>query len=68
MDIRVDENTRIADVMKIDRNIATVFIQYGMLCFSCPHASMETLAQAAPEHGIDTTVLVNALNDYLASK
>ncbi len=64
----VNKNMKVADVMKLDSNLAQVFIRFGMLCYSCPFASQETIEQAAPEHGIDTDELVKALNEYLENK
>ena len=34
----------IASVMKLDPEVAPVFMSYGMHCLYCPHASAESIA------------------------
>ena len=58
----------IAEVMRMDPEVAPVFMSYGMHCLYCPHASLESIAEASLVHGIDATVLVAALNEYFADK
>ena len=58
----------IASVMKLDPEVAPVFMSYGMHCLYCPHASAESLAEASRVHGIDVNELVKALNTYFDSK
>jgi len=40
----------------------------GMHCVGCPAAQGESLEEAAEVHGIDVDELVDALNDYLATR
>lgn len=58
----------IASVMKLDPEVAPVFMSYGMHCLYCPHASAESLAEASLVHGIDVNALVKALNEYFDGK
>ena len=64
----VDETMSIATVMKQDPEAAPVFMSYGVHCLYCPHASAESIEQAAMVHGVDADALVKALNEYFASK
>ncbi|MED9820822.1 MAG: DUF1858 domain-containing protein [Christensenellales bacterium] len=64
----ITANMSIADVMKLDPEVAPVFMSYGMHCLYCPHASAESLAEASLVHGIDVNDLVKALNAYFDAK
>ena len=37
----------IAEVMRMDPEVAPVFMSYGMHCLYCPHASLESIAEAS---------------------
>ena len=58
----------IAEVMRMDPEVAPVFMSYGMHCLYCPHSSLESIAEASLVHGIDAAALVAALNEYFADK
>ena len=58
----------IASVMRMDPEVAPVFMSYGMHCLYCPHASAESIAEASLVHGIDANELVKALNTYFEAK
>jgi hybrid cluster-associated redox disulfide protein len=57
----------IGEVLKMDRGTASVFMEHGMHCLGCPHATAESLEDAGMVHGIDVDALVDNLNAYLAS-
>jgi hybrid cluster-associated redox disulfide protein len=57
----------IAEVLKMDRGTASVFVEHGMHCLGCPHATAESLEEAGMAHGIDVDVLVDNLNAFLAA-
>ena len=58
----------IASVMRLDPEVAPVFMSFGMHCLYCPHASAESLADASLVHGVDVNELVKALNAYFDGK
>ena len=58
----------IASVMRLDPEVAPVFMSFGMHCLYCPHASAESLAEASLVHGIDVNDLIKALNAYFDGK
>lgn len=58
------QNT-IAEVLKMNRDTARVFMAHGMHCLACPHATAETLEQACGAHGADVDGLVRALNEVV---
>lgn len=64
----VDKQMSIGQVLKLDRGTATIFMQFGMHCLGCPHATAESLEMACAAHGADADELVNQLNAYLDGK
>ena len=61
----VNKDMTIAEVLKLDRGTAPIFMEFGMHCLGCPHATGESLEQAGMAHGIDVGQLVEKLNDFL---
>ena len=43
----VNKNMAISEVLKLDSTTASVFMQFGMTCLSCPFATSESLEQAS---------------------
>ena len=64
----VNKEMSIMQVLQINRNTAPIFMQFGMHCLGCPHATAESIADASAVHGIDADELVKRLNEYLAKK
>ncbi len=62
----ITKTNTIADVLRADRGTAKIFMDHGMHCLSCPHATSETLEQACAAHGESADHLVTTLNEYLA--
>lgn len=65
---QVSKDMIIYDILQIDANLAPVLMAAGMHCIGCPSAQGESLEEAAMVHGLDADELVNALNEYLATK
>ena len=65
---QISKDMVIADLIKVDPNIATVLMRSGMHCVGCPSAQAETLAEAAVVHGFDADVLEKQINDFLAQQ
>ena len=64
----INKKMCIKQVMDMDRNAAPIFMQFGMHCLFCPHASLEGIAQASAVPGVDADELVAKLNEYFAAK
>ena len=64
----VTKQMSIGEILKMDRNTAPIFMEFGMHCLGCPHATAESLADACAAHGADVNRLVEKLNAYFASK
>lgn len=64
----VNSTMSIGEVLNIDRGTARIFMQNGMHCLGCPHATAESIEDACAAHGADSTQLIQQLNEYLADK
>lgn len=65
---KVTPDMIIADVLRLDRGTAPIFLSNGMHCLGCPSSSGESIEDACAIHGIDADKLVKELNEYLESK
>ncbi len=64
----VNKQMSIGEVLNLDRGTARIFINHGMHCLGCPHATAESLEDACAVHGADADALVEKLNEHLADK
>ena len=64
----VNKKMSISEVLQLDHGTAAIFINFGMHCLGCPHATAEAIEDACAAHGTDPDQLVEKLNEYLASK
>jgi len=55
----------IGQALEINRDLAGVFMAFGMHCLGCPHATAESIQDACAVHGADPDALVEKLNAYL---
>jgi len=65
---QVTKEMIIGDIIRLDQGTIPVLMASGMHCVGCPSAQGESLEEAAEVHGIDVDELVDALNDYLATR
>lgn len=61
----VNKQMSIGEVLRLDRGTARIFMEFGMHCLGCPHATAESISDACAAHGSDPDVLVEKLNAYL---
>ena len=64
----VNKKMSIYEVLNMDRGTARIFMEFGMHCLGCPHATAEPIVDACAAHGTDADKLVENLNAYLADK
>lgn len=64
----VTKQMSIGQVLNMDRETARIFMEFGMHCLGCPHATAEPIADACAAHGSDADKLVEKLNEYFAQK
>ena len=65
---QVNKSTMIGELLQIDQNIAPILLNIGMHCLGCPSSQMETIEEAAMVHGIDSDLLVEKINAFLAAQ
>ena len=61
----VTKDMSIGEVLRMNRGTARIFMEFGMHCLGCPHATAESIADACAAHGSDPDALVQKLNEYL---
>ena len=64
----INKQMSIGEVLRIDRNVAPIFTEFGMHCLGCPHATAESIELACAAHGTDADALVAKLNEYFEAK
>ncbi len=64
----ITKDSKIGEILDAHRDCSKFFLAMGMHCLGCPSARSESVAQACAVHGVDCDSLVNAINEYLASK
>ena len=64
----VTKTMTIAEALQLDRNLARIFMSYGMHCLGCPHATGESIELAGKVHGVDVDAMVSDLNEYLSQQ
>lgn len=61
--VEINKDMTIAEVLNYVQDAGTIFLGFGMHCFACPSAQMETVEQAAMVHDIDLDLLLKKLNN-----
>jgi len=61
----VTKQMSIGEVLRLNRETAPIFMQFGMHCLGCPHATAESIEDACAVHGVEADELVKALNEFL---
>lgn len=62
----ITKDTKIGEVLDMNRETGKFFLEMGMHCLGCPSARGESVAQACMVHGVDCDELVKKINDFLA--
>lgn len=61
----ITKDMRIAQVLKLDKSLADVFMGFGMFCIFCHLGEEETIEEACQVHEIDEDLLLSKLNETL---
>ena len=61
----ITKQMSIGEVLRLDRGTAPIFMEFGMHCLGCPHATAESLEDACAVHGTNADELVDQLNAYI---
>jgi len=67
MALQVSKTMTIGELIQTAPQVAPILMEIGMHCLGCPSAQMESLEEAAMVHGIDSDLLVEKINAYLAA-
>ena len=62
----IDKKMSIGQVLTINRGTAKIFMEFGMHCLGCPHATAESIEDACAVHGANADELVHQLNEFFA--
>ena len=62
---KISKDTTIGELLQIYPDAAPILMEIGMHCLGCPSAQMESLAEAAMVHGLDSDLLVEKINAYM---
>ena len=63
--MKITKDTIIADVLKLDADLAPFFLEIVMHCLGCPSATSETIEEACDVHGADCELLLEKINNFL---
>ena len=64
--MEVKKEMSIREVLMLNPGTARIFMEFGMHCLGCPHATTESLEDACAAHGTNADELVHQLNEFLA--
>lgn len=67
MAVQVNKTMTIGELLRVAPEAAPILMEIGMHCLGCPSAQMESLEEAAMVHGIDSDVLIEKINAFLAA-
>ncbi len=62
----VDKTMTLGEVLRADQRTARIFMEFGMHCLGCPHATAESIEDACAVHGANADELVHQLNEFFA--
>ena len=65
---QVSKDMTIGEVLAMNPEVAPILMEIGMHCLGCPASQGESLAEAATVHGIDSDLLVEKINAFLAAQ
>ena len=58
----------IGEVLRQNRGTARIFMEFGMHCLGCPHATSETVEEACAAHGTNVDELMHQLNAFFSEQ
>ena len=64
----INKDMLISEILELNPELASVLMDVGMHCITCPASAGETLEEACMVHGIDVNEVVDTLNIVNNSK
>ena len=65
---KITKDMIIADVLKVDVELAPFFFAFCIHCLGCPSAAGETIEEACMVHNTDCDALIEKMNNFLEIK
>ncbi|MCQ2458336.1 MAG: DUF1858 domain-containing protein [Clostridia bacterium] len=62
----IDKTMTLGQVLSAYPGTARIFMEFGMHCLGCPHATAESIEEASMVHGANADELVHQLNEWVA--
>lgn len=62
----VDKSMTLGQVLSAYPGTARIFMEFGMHCLGCPHATAESIEEASAVHGANADELVDQLNAWIS--
>jgi hybrid cluster-associated redox disulfide protein len=62
---KINENMTFGEVIEKYPQVIPIFFKFGLHCIGCMVSTVESIADGAAAHGIDSAVLIKALNEEL---
>ena len=67
MAVQVTKTMTIGELLQAAPQAAPILMEVGMHCLGRPGAQAETLEEAAMVHGLDSDLLIEKINAFLAA-
>lgn len=67
MAVQVNKTMTIGELLQVAPQTAPILMEVGMHCLGCPSSQAESLEEAAMVHGLDSELLVEKINAFLAA-
>ena len=68
MSVKITKDMIIGDVLDLDPDTISFFLEMGMHCLGCPSSRGESIAEACAVHGVDPNELVSKLSKHFENK
>lgn len=68
MSKKFNKDTTLGEVLRTNPHTQTVLMGFGLHCFGCPMAQMETIEEAAMIHGVEADLLLEKLNETIVAE
>jgi len=66
--MEISKAMTIGEVLRQNRGTARIFMEFGMHCLGCPHATSETVEEACAAHGTNVDELMHQLNAFFSEQ
>lgn len=66
--MQISKEILIGELLERNPEVAPILMGVGMHCLGCPSAQGESLEEACFAHGIDSSRVIDTINEYLANK